>query len=172
MVEDDDVDAARFEVGDGICGGGAAINGQQQRGGVPGQAGLQGVQAQTVAVIHPMGQVTIDLPPERAQDLEEQRGGSDPIDVVIAENHHGFATLAGLEEPVYGGGHVRQVERIRQKLKPWLKESADGLRLGESAIQEALSDEGVEAQLARQLSSQEGVRGSDSPAKFHEPEAW
>ena len=141
VVENDDVHAALAERGDGGDGGGAAVHGEQQGGGEFRQAILHAFLAEAVAFIHAMGQVVVDLPAEGAEDFEQQGGGGDAVHVVIAEDDERFVALAGLEQALDGGGHVRQQERVGQLLEPGLEEGGDGGRFAQAAVQQALGEQ-------------------------------
>ena len=104
-----------------------------------------------------MGQVVVDLPAERAKHFEQQGGGGDAVHVVIAEDDEGFVALAGLEEALDGGRHVRQQERVGQLLEPGLEEGGDGGRFTQAPVQQALGEQGRDAQGAGQLPGEPGL---------------
>ena len=141
MVQHDHVHAALAEPGDGGDGGRAAVHGEQQRHGELPEAILHAILAEAVAFVHAMRQVVMDLPAERAQHFEQQGGRGDAVHVVIAEDDERLVALAGLEQALDGGRHVRQQERIGQVLEPGLEEAGDGRWLAQAAIQEALGEQ-------------------------------
>ena len=95
MIQHDDIDAALFEPGDGFHGGRTAIHRQQQRGREFLQAILHAVPAEAVTFVHAMGQIVAGVPAEPAEDFEQQRGGSDAVHVVIAEDDQRFVRVRG-----------------------------------------------------------------------------
>ena len=82
----------------------------------------------------------MDVPSERAKHFEQQGGGGDAVHIVIAEDDKVFTALAGLEEPLYGGAHIREEERVRQLLEPGLEKGSDSGRIIKASIQEALDE--------------------------------
>ena len=157
MVQHDDVHAALCERGDGCDGGRAAVHGEQQGGGELRQAILHAVLAEAVAFVHAMRQVVVDLPAERAEHFEQQGGGGDAVHVVIAEDDERFVALAGLEQALDGGGHVRQQERVGQLLEPGLEEGGDGGRFAQAAVQQALGEQRRDFEGARPTARRGGA---------------
>ena len=84
---------------------------------------------------------------EGAEDLEQQRGGGDAVNVVVTEDDERFVAFAGEKEPLDGGGHVGQKKGIGQLFEPRIEKSSNGGRVVEAAVQEALSEERRDAQL-------------------------
>ena len=131
VVEHDDIDPALPQPGNGFDGSGAAIQGQEQRGGELSSAVFQAVQAQAVALVQAVREVRIDLPAQGLQDLHEQGGRSDAVHVVIAKNHHRLAALARLEQAVHGRRHVRQGKGVGQVFEPGPEEGTRRRRLAQ-----------------------------------------
>jgi hypothetical protein len=125
VVQNDNVNPSLAQVSDGCNRVRAAVHGEKQGGGELRQAILHAVLAEAVAFIHTMRQVGMDLPAEGAEHFEQQGGGGDPVHVVITKDDEGFVALAGLEQALDGGRHIRQQEGISQLLEPGLKEARD-----------------------------------------------
>ena len=158
MVEHDDIHAAFAQPGDGFHGGRAAVHGEQQFDGKFLQAILHAVVAQAVAFVHAVRQIKIHLPAKRAQNFQQQRGGSHAVHVVIAENDQRLVAFAGAEQPLDGGGHVRQQKRVGEIFQPRREEVRDGRRLAEAAVEQALREQRRNFELRRELSGEQRLR--------------
>ena len=78
-----------------------------------------------------MRQIKIHLPAERAQNFDEQRGGSHAVHVVIAKDDQRFISFARVKQTVNRRGHVRQQKRIGEIFEARLKkifDAADSLK--------------------------------------------
>ena len=114
-----------------------------------------------------MREVGIRLPSELLEDFEEQGGGGDAVDIVIAKDDKGFIAFARLEKTVHGGGHVGEEKRVGEVFEARLEEIRDVLGVAESAIHEAFDEERGDFEGVGELSGQEGLWRGDCPTKFH-----
>ena len=104
-----------------------------------------------------MRQVEIRRPAEIAEDFEEQRGGGDTVHVVVAEDDQRFGSLAGGEEVVHCGGHVRQREGIGETAQTRFEKKRDGLWFAVPAVEEALREQRGDAGLLCECGSERGL---------------
>jgi len=155
MIQDDRVDAPFAQPVDGFNGSRAAIHGEEQRHRKFLQAILHAVAAQAVAFVHAVRQITMHRPAEAAEDFREQGGGGDAVDVVVAEDHERFAAVARLEQPLDGGAHIREQKGIAELFQARLKKAGDERRVAESAIQQALGEQGRNFQPGGKLAGQQ-----------------
>jgi hypothetical protein len=155
MIEDDDIDAAPAERGDGVDGGGAAIDGQEQSGGELVEALFDPIRAQAVTFLQAMRQVAVRVPAEPGQDFGQEGGGGDAIDVVVAEDDDWFPGVAGAEEAVDRGGHIGQLERVGKIAEAGFEEILDLRRFAQAAVEEALDEEGRQVKGFGQLTGEQ-----------------
>jgi len=86
-----------------------------------------------------------DLPAETFQELDQERRGSDAINVVIPIDDEGFALGPRPEEAIDGGPHIGEQERVGQIPKARVEKTVNRFRGGEVPIDEALGEEGGDA---------------------------
>ena len=95
VVENDDVDAALFEPGNGLDARGAAIDREEQGGREFVEAILDGFLAKAITFVHAVREIIIRSPTETGQNFQEEGGGGDAVDVVVAEDDERFFAFAG-----------------------------------------------------------------------------
>jgi hypothetical protein len=149
MIQNDDIDAAGAKPSDGFNGGGAAIDRQDEGDGMLVEAILDPFGAESVPLVHAMGKEMGDLPTQTFQELDQEGGGGDAVDVVISVNDEGFSLGSGPKQAIHGDPHVGEQERVRKILEAGIEKAGNGLRGGEVPIDEALSEEGGDAAFAR-----------------------
>jgi len=108
-----------------------------------------------------MRQIAVNRPAEGLEHFLQQGGGSHAINVVISENYERLIAFARAEEAGDGGFHVWEKERVGELFEPGLEEGADRGRFVQAAVQEALSQQGAEAQISREFSRKERLRGRE-----------
>jgi len=151
MVQHEDVDLALVEKLDGLDGGGAAVDGEHDVGLELLKAFLEGHGAQAVAVVEAAGEVRSHGPAQLGQHLSKQRRGADAVHVVVAIDQQPLVVFSRLPEPLDGGVHVWNQERVGQQLEPWIQELADFGLAGDAPVDEALGHKWRERQLANEL---------------------
>ena len=167
MIEHDHINAAPAQPRDAFDCGGTTIHSEQQGHGKFFEAVLHARPTETVAFVHPMRQIGVHLPAERGEDFDQQRGGGDAIDIVIAKDNHRLAAFARDVEAIYGEAHVRQQKGIGKILEPRLQEARDGFRLAEAAVEKTLGQERRKPEFLREEGGQSGLGRGDGPAVFH-----
>jgi hypothetical protein len=167
MIQHEHVHATTAQPGDGVHGGGAAIHGKQERRRKFVQAILHAGLAEAIAFVHAMGEIGVYLPAECGEHLSEERGGSNAVHVVIAEDDERFVPFARGEEPFDGGTHIREQKRIGEVFQAWLQEARDRLRFAEPAVEQALGEQQRELHFLREKGRQRRLRWGDRPAVFH-----
>jgi len=146
VIDDDDVDTLGAEPGDLLDSGGAAIDGDEERGFVFLDAPFNAVLAEAVAFLHAEREESLDLGTELFQDTPEERAGGDAIHIVIAEDDHFFARGDGAEDALGCDFEIGELERIAEGLQARIKERADLIRGVETALPEERGDLGMEIQ--------------------------
>jgi hypothetical protein len=167
VVENDDVDAALFEPGDGLDARGAAIDREEQGGWEFVEAIFDGFLAKAVAFVHAVREIVIGGPTETRQDFQEQGGGGDAVDVVVTEDDERFFAFAGEEKAVDTESHVGQEEGVGKVLKARLEEIIYGVRVRQAAVEEALGEERRKVELMGQLAGEQRLRRGEGPAELH-----
>ena len=167
VVEDHDVHAAVAQPGDAFDGGGAAIHGDEQAGGVFFQTGLHGALAEAVALVHAVRQVTGGREAEARKGLEQQGGGTNAVHVVVTEDDHGLAGGAGAEQARDRGVHRGQQKGISQGLEAGFEVGGEGVGFAVAAIEEALGEQGRDAQAGGELVGEQRIGRGEGPAEFH-----
>ncbi len=157
MIEDDNIHTPLLEPSNRVHRGRAAIHGEEQGDGEFFEAIFNGVLAEAVPFVHPMGQIEMDGPAEGTQDFDEQRGRGDPVHVVIAEDYERFVLLASAEETLDGCCHVGEQKRVSELFKTGFEKPGNGCWVAEAAIDEALGEERREFEGAGQLAGEEGL---------------
>ncbi|MHC2406510.1 hypothetical protein ACVMGC_011054 [Bradyrhizobium barranii subsp. barranii] len=115
--------------------GGAAIDGDEQRGALGGQrADRFGVRA--VAFENPVGNMDQRIEPAMAQMPGEQRRRGRAVDVVVAEDRDLLAAHRRIRDPLRGGLHLGHSIRVRQQLADGrIQEVADAIDVDAAARQ-------------------------------------
>jgi hypothetical protein len=167
VVENDDVDAALFEPGDGLNGRGAAIDGEQEGSREFVETIFDGFLAKAITFVHPVREIVIGGPTETRQDFQEQGSGSNAVDVIVAEDDERFFAFASEEKAVDGKGHVRQEKGVGEVFEARFEEIVNGLWVGEAAVEQALGEERGKAELICQLAGEQGLRQGEGPAELH-----
>lgn len=135
MVDHDDGHAETFCFGERLDAGGAAIDGDEQRGALFGQR-THGFRVGPVALEDAVGNVDQRVKPAMAQMPGQQRRRGRAVDIVVAENRDLLAVPCGIRDPLRGGLHLRHRERVRQKLAyGWIEEICDGVAVDTAARQ-------------------------------------
>jgi hypothetical protein len=147
VVEDDDIHATSFEPRDGIDAVGTTIDSEQQGGWVLFQAILDSFLAEAIALVHSVREVVAEFPAEGREHFEQESGGGDAVDIVIAEDDNRFTVFTGPKQAVDCGGHIGKEERIGEVFESWLEKIGDGLGLGHFPVKKALSKQRGEAEL-------------------------
>ena len=167
VIENNCVHAAFAKRGNGFNGGRTAVHREQQVRRKFLQAIFHAVGAQAVAFVHPVRQIKIHLPAERAQDFKQQCGGSHAVHVIIAKDDERFIVLAGAEQSPDGGVHVRQQKRVGQIFEAGLEKIFNGGRFAEAAIEQALGQQRRNFEPQCQLTGKQRLRRRGRPAEFH-----
>jgi hypothetical protein len=97
----------------------------------------------------------MDGPTKAAQHFQQERGGGNAIDIVIAEYDQWFLVRMRPEETFDRDCHIRQKERIGQMLESWFEVIADGVRLRMAAVEEALREQWRNSEILREASSEQ-----------------
>ena len=111
VVGDDHLEAARASLGDLLDRGHAAVDRQHEPAALVGQAGER-LALDAVAFLEAARQVPGDVGAELAQDQDCERGGADPVGVVVAVNADLLARRDGRTDRLDRAGHVPEQERI------------------------------------------------------------
>jgi hypothetical protein len=108
VVGDHHVDASGLRLGDGLVGHRAAVGGHDE-----GRTDLLGAgqarRPEIVAVPQAMGHEGLDVTTQVSEPPGEQRGGADPVDVVVAVHQHSLAGSDRIGDP---GGCVRTARQF------------------------------------------------------------
>jgi hypothetical protein len=72
-----------------------------------------------------------------------------------------------VEQSLDGDGHVRQQKWVGKVLEPRREKIVNGGRFAETAIEQALREQGRDFELRRQLPGKERLRRRGRPAEFH-----
>jgi hypothetical protein len=75
--------------------------------------------------------------------------------------------FAGAEQSLNGDGHVREQKRVGKVFEARLKKLFNGGRFAETAIEQALREQGRDFELRRQLTGKKRLRRRERPAEFH-----
>ena len=115
VVRDDDFEAARSRLRDLGGGRDAAVDREDEPATVLREPG-QRLAADAVALVEAARQVPGDVGAELAQEEDGERGGGDPVHVVVAVNADPPARLHGGADLCAGGLHVTEQERVMRRL--------------------------------------------------------
>ena len=115
MVDHDDGHAEPLGFRERLDAGGAAIDGDEQRGALGRQA-ANGFDVGAVALKDAVGNVDQRIEPAMAQMPGQQRRRGRAIDVVVAEDRDLLALRRRIRDPLRRGLHLRHRERIRHQL--------------------------------------------------------
>src|SRR5688572_13706060 len=113
MVQNNHLHSAIAQIGDDLCVPRTAINRDNEMYFVTRKAVGNSIPAQAVSFFEAMWQVINAIPTEFPKKTNEQRGRSDSIDVVIAENNKTLL-LMRLEHSIHRAVHTWQQEWIAQ----------------------------------------------------------
>ena len=83
VIRDDDLEAVRLRAGDLLDGGDAAVDGQDEPAALVGET-VERLAREAVALVEAARQMPVRVGAERAQRQNGERGGADPVDVVVA----------------------------------------------------------------------------------------
>ena len=111
VVGDDHLEAERLRLGDLLDGGDAAVDGEHEPAAVVGEP-LERLPRDAVALLEAARQVPLDLRAELAERQDGERGGADPVDVVVAVDADALAGGDRGADPLDGDGHVAEQERV------------------------------------------------------------
>jgi hypothetical protein len=111
MVADNHVQPGRAGRGHLLDRGDAAVDGHQQADAAAGKALDRGGR-EPVAVVEAAGQLPDGIGAEGAQRADEDRGGADAVDVVVAEHGDARAARQVTADQLDRGGDPGQRERI------------------------------------------------------------
>jgi len=113
------------------------------------------------------GQIKIHLPAKRTQNFDEERGGGHAVHVIIAKmTSDSFCSRRGANR-LDSDGHVREQKRVGKVLEARREKIFNGGRFAETAIEQALREQGRDFEPRRQLTGKERLRCRERPAKFH-----
>src|SRR5688572_18085318 len=101
MVGDDDIDPGAAQLGDWLSRAGSAVAGDNH-GCTLLQRGVNTGFAQVVPIFNSSRNEWNGLRSKLAKGPRHDRGGTDPIDVVVAVDEHGLAVLTRTSEPLNG----------------------------------------------------------------------
>src|SRR4051812_39264637 len=118
MVDHNDVDPARGELGDLDNRGCAAVDRDEQIWPVFVDATLDTLAAQAVTLFQSRRQKQSGRITVAAEKLEEKRERCHAVDVVITEKHDAMFCIDCGEKPFHRHVHVRKKKRVGQGTKP------------------------------------------------------
>jgi len=159
MVENDDVDTASAKFGDCLDCSRAAIHCDEERGGNLVKTIPDAVLSEAVALVESMWEVWASVPAELCEDLDEQCGRGDAVNVVVAEDGDVLVALACLEEPVHSSTHVWNKKRVGEVFEARFEEAVDAVGIGETAIEEALGEQWGNSECLRELACEQWLLG-------------
>ena len=144
MVDDDDLDALRAQVGDLIVGVGATIERDKQRRLAALQRTVDGAARQSVAILRPPRDDKPRGEPERPQHADQQRGAADTVHIIVAQDHHGLAAGNRRPQPRGRGIEAAQEKGIAQPGQRGRQKFCRGSGLAVAVAQEQLRQHRVD----------------------------
>src|ERR1700722_5736752 len=110
MIDDDDIHAERFGLGERLDAGGAAIDGHQERRAALSQRAHR-LDIRAVAFEQPVGNVDDRLATALPQETRQHGSGCGAIHIVVAEDRNALAARHGVGDARgcfrHGGEHIR-----------------------------------------------------------------
>jgi hypothetical protein len=91
---------------------------------------LDGRRVQTVALLQPVGDIELTGGAAGPEILRQQAGGGDAVHVVVAVDGHSLAVRQGTADTTHRRLHVRQQQRVLQKLLAGPEKARGGLWVG------------------------------------------
>ena len=144
VVGHDDVERELTRAGDGFGRRDAAVHGDQQSGAARCKR-LDGLDRDAVAVLEAARQECLDLPAEKSQHLDRERGGTDAVDVVVAVYDDRTACGDRALDQRAGLLDVAQPEGVVQRAVA-VEECPRDVRVAQPAAYEHLGRHALEAQ--------------------------
>lgn len=129
VVDDDDVDAFVFEEFDFGEGVGAAVEGEEEGGRGNGEGAFEDGLGHAVAFFEAEGGEVVRGEAEYFEDVGEEGGGGDAVDVVIADDGNGFFIFDGFDGALNSAVHIGEFVGV--------------LEVGEAGVEEALGLIGI-----------------------------
>jgi hypothetical protein len=146
VVDDDHVHAELPRTRDLGDAGDAAVQGDEEPGALPGDA-LDGSEVEPVALVDPMRDVRPGSRADRLEEEREQRGGADPVDVVVAVEGDLLPLDDGAGEALDRGGHALHAEGVGKVGELVGEEPGGVLGFSDAASDEDARGERVQADL-------------------------
>jgi hypothetical protein len=115
VVGDDHLEPACTRLRHLLDGGDAAVDGDDEPAAFVGEP-RERLGAHAVALVEAAGQVPVDLGAELPEQQHGERGGGDAVDVVVAVDADAAALGDGGADPLCGGAHVAEQERVVRRL--------------------------------------------------------
>ena len=111
VVGDDHVEPRRLRLGDLRHGRDSAVHGHDEPA-VLARKARQRLASDPVALLEAARQMPFDVRAELAEDQHSERGGADPVDVVVAVDADPLAGRDRRADRVARSGHVSEEQRI------------------------------------------------------------
>src|SRR4030095_15835980 len=146
VVDDDHVHAELPSTRDLGDAGDAAVQGAEEPGALPGGA-LDGPEIKPAALVEPMRDVRPGRCADRVEEEREQRGGADPVDVVVAVEGDLLPFDDGAGEALDRGGHALHPEGVGKVGELVREETGGVLWFSDAASDEDARGERVQADL-------------------------
>jgi hypothetical protein len=168
VVEDDDVDVAGAKGGN--FGGGirAAVDGDEELGGVEFEAAFDAGGAESVTFVDAVGEEAVDAAAVGVEDAMEDGEGGDAVDVVVAVEGNALVCSEGGLDARDGGGHFGEEIGVVEAAEAGLEKIGDRVFVGEALGGEEAGDEGGEVEGVHEVADGAGVAGGgEDPTSLH-----
>src|SRR5262249_37990 len=114
VVNDNDIDTARFDGTDSAGSRSAAVKRHEKLRGARRQASMNSFFGKSVTLFQPVRQKRQHVRPESLQNAIEQCNRGYPVNVIVSVKNDLLATINGEENAVYGRANTRNLKRIAQ----------------------------------------------------------